>query len=418
MNKRHFIPLFISSLIAWWIGSGLLPLLPIYATKLGASPALVGNYLSIVYLMLASGTASAGWLASKLQRHRGLFILSSVVCVPATYLMGHATNIWQLTILTSIVWFAAGGGLTLLAILTGRLAEAGQRGKLFGALALTTALGGLLGGFTTGPIADHWGYPTLFGVLSFLWLGQIVSGLFLRDKTASDHPSDHPSDHTLVSEQRLHQPIVLSRRFLQLLMVNLLAGTAVFVLLMGQSLAMNGLGFSASAITIISAISGIVGVGLNPLMGRLSDRIHRGLLLSITYVGSALALVTVALASSLFDFAVVALLVAVQGAGAAIGAALVADVLGQDALDRGMGFFDAAKWAGGICGFAGTGYAVQILGLQTTLLAGALLPLLAVAMLALTLIGNPSMSTGSQRLGSNHLVTVLRTVLRRRQASV
>jgi predicted MFS family arabinose efflux permease len=414
MNKRHFIPIFISSLIAWWIGSGLLPLLPIYATKLGASPALVGNYLSIAYLMLAMGTASAGWLASKLQRRRGLFILSSVVCVPATYLMGQATNIWQLTIFTSIVWFAAGGGLTLLAILTGRLAEAGQRGKLFGALALTTALGGLLGGFTTGPIADHWGYPTLFGVLSFLWLGQIVSGLFLRDKTASDHPSDQ----TLVSEPRKHQPIVLSRRFLQLLIVNLLAGTAIFVLLMGQSLAMNGLGFNASAITIISALSGIVGVGLNPLMGRLSDRIHRGLLLSITYVGSALALVMVALASSLFDFALVALLVAVQGAGAAIGAALVADVLGKDALDRGMGFFDAAKWAGGICGFAGTGYAVQLLGLQTTLLAGALLPLLALTLLALTLIGNPSMSTGTQRLGSNNLVAVLRTLLRRRQASV
>lgn len=414
MNKRYFIPLFISSLITWWIGSGLLPLLPIYATKLGAGPALVGNYLSIVYLMLALGTASAGWLASKLQRRRGLFILSSVACAPAIYLMGHVTNIWQLTILTSIVWFAAGGGLTLLAILTGRLAEAGQRGKLFGALALTSALGGLLGGFTTGPIADHWGYPTLFGVLSLLWLGQIVSGLFLRDKPTSDHPSDN----TLAVKQRQHQPFAFIRRYLQLLLVNLLAGTAVFVLLMGQSLAMNGLGFSASAITIISAISGMVGLGLNPLMGRLSDRIHRGLLLGVTYVGSALALVTVALASSLFDFAVVALLVAVQGAGAAIGAALIADVLGQDALDRGMGFFDAAKWAGGICGFAGTGYAVQIFGLQTTLLAGALLPLLAVALLALTLIGNPRLSTGSERLGSNHLVTVLRTVLRRRQESV
>ena len=121
-------------------------------------------------------------------------------------------------------------------------------------------------------------------------------------------------------------------------------------------------------------------------------------------MGSSMALITVALANSLLDFAVVALLAAVQGAGAAIGTALVADVVAPDALDRGMGFFDAARWAGGICGFAGTGYAVQSLGLQTTLLAAALLPLLAVALLALTPLGNPKKPTGSQRVGSANLV--------------
>src|SRR4029434_3424733 len=150
--------------------------------------------------------------------------------------------------------------------------------------------------------------------------------------------------------------------------------------------------------------SGIIGLGLNPLMGRLSDRIPRGLLLSITYVASTFALVAVALANSLFDFAGAGVAGAVEGEGAAIGAALVADVVAPDALDRGMGFFDAARWAGGICGFAGTGYAVQRLGLQNTALAGALLPLLAVALLALTPLGNPKMPTSSQPVGSANLV--------------
>jgi hypothetical protein len=46
MTTKQLFALFLSSLIVWAPGSGLLPLLPVHATQIGAGPAVVGTYLS------------------------------------------------------------------------------------------------------------------------------------------------------------------------------------------------------------------------------------------------------------------------------------------------------------------------------------------------------------------------------------
>ena len=46
MSKRQLLVLFVGSLVLWTGGAGVLPLLPIYATRLGADPAVIGYYLS------------------------------------------------------------------------------------------------------------------------------------------------------------------------------------------------------------------------------------------------------------------------------------------------------------------------------------------------------------------------------------
>ncbi len=61
MNRRLLYPLLMASLVSWVLGNGLAPLLPVYASQLGASPGLVGFYLSISYLALAPGSLTAGW---------------------------------------------------------------------------------------------------------------------------------------------------------------------------------------------------------------------------------------------------------------------------------------------------------------------------------------------------------------------
>jgi MFS family permease len=72
------------------------------------------------------------------------------------------------------------------------------------------------------------------------------------------------------------------------------------------------------------------------------------------------------------------MLMTVGGTERAVSSALVSDLLPPHALNRGLSLLDAAKWGGGIVGLAGTGYAVQILGIQWALTAGALLPLSAI----------------------------------------
>jgi MFS family permease len=84
MTRKQFFALFSCSLVVWTVGNGLLPLLPVFATQIGAEPAVVGYNLSFSYLALATGTVVAGWLSDKLQRRKTLLIVGGVVSLPAT----------------------------------------------------------------------------------------------------------------------------------------------------------------------------------------------------------------------------------------------------------------------------------------------------------------------------------------------
>ena len=90
MTKKQLAALFICILVPWTIGNGVLPLLPIYATQLGASPAASGYYLSFSYLSLALGTILAGWISDKFQRRKLSLIISGFLMMPFLYLVGQA----------------------------------------------------------------------------------------------------------------------------------------------------------------------------------------------------------------------------------------------------------------------------------------------------------------------------------------
>jgi predicted MFS family arabinose efflux permease len=107
LTKRQFSALFLCSLVVWTLGSGLLPLLPVYAAQMGAEPLVAGAYLSCSYLALATGTVVAGYLSDRLQRRKALLIAAGLASIPAIWLMGRAPTVWHLTVLTATTW--AGG---------------------------------------------------------------------------------------------------------------------------------------------------------------------------------------------------------------------------------------------------------------------------------------------------------------------
>ena len=80
MSRKQLVTLFACSMASWAVGSGLMPLSPVYALKLGASQAAAGYYLSFAFAMLAAGNFFAGWLSDRLQRRKLLLIVSGVVC--------------------------------------------------------------------------------------------------------------------------------------------------------------------------------------------------------------------------------------------------------------------------------------------------------------------------------------------------
>ena len=127
MAKKQLLTLLVCSLTVWIIGNGLAPLLPVWASKLGASSSVIGYYLSFCFVLLTVGTLAAGWLSDKLQNRKKLLITAGVITIPITWLMGNAENIWQLIGLTAIRFFLAGIITTLISILTGLFSGKGER---------------------------------------------------------------------------------------------------------------------------------------------------------------------------------------------------------------------------------------------------------------------------------------------------
>ncbi len=285
MNRRLLYPLFMASLVSWVLGNGLAPLLPVYASQLGSSPGLVGYYLSISYLAVALGSLTAGWWSNRLQRRKIGVIVSGSLNVPAVWLIGKASNAAQLTALTAFVWFMGGFGLTLISILAGLLAEKDERGRVFGILALTSALGALIGGLTIGAVADRWGYSTLFVSLALFACLLPLIGFLLQDRLVAQQSRASGEAGTPA----------FGSAFYWVLLASLLAAIALFVGRLATSLAMHQLKFSSAAITSTAAIGGLVALPLAPLVGRLSDGFNRKLLLVICSFLGACGLGTLAI---------------------------------------------------------------------------------------------------------------------------
>ena len=373
MSKKQLLALLGCNLIPWAVGNGLLPLLPAYATQLGADAVWTGYFLSFNQFTLALGCVVSGWLSDKLQCRKALLFVAGVLAIPTTWLMGQTTNIWYLATLAGILWFLLGVEVTLLSILTGLLAEETERGKVFGLLGMTSALGSSIGSLMSGLIADRWGYQNLFAVAALALTVLLLIGSLLEDRVVA---RDQNGRITITGErQRLGTALFL------LLLVVLIGAIAGYVGLMGRSLAMTELGFGAAAVSMAFAITLAVGLPVAPLFGWLSDRLGRKKLLAVSYAASAVGLLGLAVSESPWHFWVSAAIMGISGGAADVGSALVTDLLPPASLGAGLSLYRATNFAAGIFGFAGTGHAIQSLGMIPTFVLAALLQLTAIILL-------------------------------------
>jgi MFS family permease len=373
MSRKQILALFVCSLVPWTVGNGLVPLLPVYATQLGADPATAGYYLAFSYSALAVGAVAAGWLSDRFQQRRIPIIIAGLVGIPTAWLIGRVGNIWSLSVLTAMLWFCGGLGLALIGILTGLSAGEHERGKIFGILSLTGGLGALIGGLATGFIVDHWGFGAMFSAMAVFLILWPLTGMFLTEKKVEERREE---------EGLTKEGSLLGRSYHFLFAASLIASVAGFVILFGRSLLMSDLGFGALAISSTGAVSGIVGMPLPLLLGWLSDRGGRKIYLCLGYLAGAASLSILAVSISLWHFVIVLVLQSVlMGVNATVGNALVTDLVPQESLGRGLALFGATVWMGGVVGFAGAGYALQNLGMFSTFITGICLILIAIVLL-------------------------------------
>ncbi len=375
MKNKQLSILFLTNFAVFFIGMGLLPLLPLYAAQFGATPTGSGLYLASTYTAIALGTVLTGWLSNRLPL-RQLSISAGLAGLPALVLLGQAVALWQVVVLTAVVWFCGGIGLALVSIMISLYADGSTRGRSFSLMFLARPLAGVLGGVTCGQVVAWQGYPFMFVALGLVWASWPVAAMLGMEEQRPRADSPAPAAAADESSTRI------GGTFYLVLLAALLSSTTVYVGRLITSLSMQAFDLSPGAVASTAVVGGLVTFPITPLIGILSDRLGRRRLLMVSYALAAGGVVLLSMASQLWHFWLeTALLFVATAANGSVATALTTDVLPRDALRRGMSWLNSMTWVAGIIGFAGTGYLTERLGAAATCLIAALLAVAAAGLL-------------------------------------
>lgn len=391
-NKQQLI-LFLTNLILFFTGSGIFPLLPGYATQFGTSQTMIGIFLASLSATNAVGAIVASRLLVRFAP-RTLFIVAGTVGVPTLLFLPAVHAFWLVVVITGFLWFSGGMLVALMSVLIGQAVEPEVRGRAFSRLFLASPLGAILGGTLVGAVVTSFGYTPAFLMLGVQWA--VIPALgFLLQRTERKE--------TRQAGSIAARPAALGPSF-RLFMVSVLAIMAAIQ--MGNVsllLQMQAGGFSASAISTTTVVSGLVSIPVALYGGSLADRVGRRLILVLGSLLAILTLAPLASASQLWHFsAAISLLLLATTVVRPGSTALATDLLDSRGVARGLPLLEAGIMTVGVAGSTGAGYVLEIFGssalslLTTTLAATGGLILLFVCLQCAA--GRPRLTLGLRSL--------------------
>jgi len=367
--------LFFSSLVILMVGMGLFPVLPFYAAQFGAGPGLTGLFFALISAFLSAGSLMAGSLAERFSIKK-VFIGSGLLGIPALILLGQATDLYLVMLLTSAVWFLGGLNLALINMLLGMTVRKEARGRAFTFLSLCVPLGALLGGAGVGALVAEVGYSLMFVALGLLWCGVPLAGSLLPAIE-----SDSPGQMAAQGTQRM-KFYNLSEPFAGVVIISFIAAIAIHSGRLGTPLLMQVNAFEASEVASSAMVGGLIAIPFVLMAGGLSDRVSRTRSLMVAYLFASAGIVVLVFASQLWHYWLSSsfIMVAVCLNGA-LATAVATDVLPPWEMKRGLAWLNAVIPGGSILAYAGTGFLVDIMGYRVFYLALTILPILAAALL-------------------------------------
>lgn len=311
--RKNLRVLFATGFLFWSSLASLLPTLPLYIQDVGGTEQQIGIVMGSFAIGLLGSRAWLGQLADRRSRKIVLLIgLTAAAIAPLCYLF-----VQSIPVLIAVRAFH---GISIAAFATGYsalvvdLSPPQKRGELIGYMSLVNPIG-LAAGPTIGGFLQAWaGYGPLFLLAS----GLAILGLLFTYQVAD--PSTHRRETQAADAKKLSQrnnqfwSLLGSPRLrvpaLIMLLVGLTFGTlSTFVPLYIQetSIQLNaGLFYTAAAIASFC---------VRIITGRASDRIGRGLFISISLVCYSLAMVMLWTANSAVAFLLAG---TVEGLGAGI----------------------------------------------------------------------------------------------------
>lgn len=347
--------LFLGNFAVLFTGFGLFPLLPVYASELGASRAFIGVFYAIIFAANTAGSMATGFLAGKLTR-KTMFVGSSVLGIPALVLLGLTHVLWQVVVLTSLIWFSGGVILSLIKIYTGLITDGKSLGRSYSLLSLSIPIGSLLGGMTISQVLARSGYVWMFFALAAVWSILPALGMLLGDpKSGSKTDSDRSSSVSGSSK--------FGANFNMLLVVALVSATAISISRLGTPLSMQALDFPSSEIANSATISGLIAIPAMLLVGIFSERKRPAFFLAMGYALAAGGAMTLSSSTQLWQFwLAAALMMLAYCLNGAMLSALATKILHPSALSRGLPWVTSSTAMASILSFGSTGFIMDSWG--------------------------------------------------------
>jgi len=268
----------------------ILPLLPFYAEKLGASPTAVGLLVSVyAFCQLLSGPFLGRW--SDRTGRKPLLVLSQVGTFASRLLLAGAGSLW-VVYLARIIDGLTAGNLVLAQAYISDVTEPENRARSFGVIGISFGIGFLLG-------------PAISGVLSPLGLAvpillaaalsavSVLATIFLLPDTrpVADAGPAGPAGRRL-SLLAWHEYVQyfrrpgLSRLLLEFFcFVMAFAGfTGGLALFLERRLSWNGHPFQAREVGFVFAYAGFLGILVQSFLGRLVRRFGETSLVALGFL--------------------------------------------------------------------------------------------------------------------------------------
>ncbi|HEY6609408.1 MAG TPA: MFS transporter [Candidatus Limnocylindria bacterium] len=364
--------------------SVMLPLLPLYATELGAPPIVLGLLTSAFAVTNAIGQLGAGFLAERWGARRlmtaGLGFYAAMNALIATAVSAPWLLGWR-----TLAGFGGGSMIVSERIYLTQIVEPARRAFANGIISAGQSFGTVAGPVIGGVAASIGGLRAPFVIVATTSAIALVGTLFLpaprRDAGALDHgASAEPLDL---------RPLGI------LLVANLavLASYGAFITTYAV-LATERLGWSIVDVGIAFSFFGAGSILLGPWLAHLADRVGRARVATLAPL--ALVAFGASLVAGLPQAAILGVAILAGGGLTAFSAswyALLADSAGARRMGRVFGVVNAASTIGIVIGSVAAAELWTRIDITAGMLVGTLLPLISVgAMIAFRPAALPSSS--------------------------
>jgi MFS transporter, DHA1 family, tetracycline resistance protein len=283
----------------------MIPLLPFYAEKLGASPTQVGLLIGVY----AACQLVSGPLLGRLSDFTGrkpLLLVSQAGTLIGFLILAFAPSLWVVFV-ARVIDGATAGNLSLAQAYISDVTRPEDRAKSFGVIGIAFGMGFLIGPAISGYLAKFDYRDPIFAAAALSATSILATYFLLPEATPGTGPTEGPGGRRLSLLQwgeygRYFREPKLAPRLWQFLSFGLSFAmfTAGFALFAERRLTWNGRPFGPEQVGFTYAYAGFLGIFLQgPALGRLVRRFGESSLNRVGFAAYAAGYVTLAFCHSI-----------------------------------------------------------------------------------------------------------------------